>query len=50
MSNLSNRGKIVKKGATVRVPMIDRGPVIQPIVDALHNPILRDPEEDQRSS
>ena len=50
MSNLSNRGKIVKKGANVRVPIIARGPVIRPIVDALHNPNLRDPEEDQRSS
>ena len=46
MSNLSNRGKIVKKGATVRVPMIARGPVFQPIVDALHNPfwVLTDPD------
>ena len=50
MSNLSNRGKIVKNGATARVPMIARGPVIRPTVDALHNPNLRDAEEDQRSS
>ena len=49
MSNLSNQGKIVKKGATVRVPVIARGTIIRPIVDALHNPNLRDPEEDQRS-
>ena len=55
---MSNRGKIVKKSATVKVPMIARGPVVRPIVvDALHNPSnLRDrdpdpdPEEDQRSS
>ena len=53
---MSNRGKIVKKSATVKVPMIARGPVFRPIVvDALHNPSnLRDrdpdPEEDQRSS
>ena len=39
MSNLSIRGKIVKKGATVRVPMIARGPVIRPKIDALHNPV-----------
>ena len=53
---MSNRGKIVKKSATVKVPMIARGPVVRPIVvDALNNPSnLRDrdpdPEEDQRSS
>ena len=27
MSKVSNRGKIVKRGATVRVPMLARGPV-----------------------
>ena len=49
MSSL-NRGKIVKRGATVRVPMLSRGPLVRPLVDALHNPSnLRDPEEDQRS-
>ena len=39
-----------QKGATVGFPMIARGSVIRPIVVALHNPNLREPEEDQRSS
>ena len=29
MSNVSNRGKIVKRGATVRFPMLTRGPVVR---------------------
>ena len=34
MSNF-NRGKIVKRGATVRVPMIARGPVVRHPVDPI---------------
>ena len=34
MSHL-NRGKIVKRGATVRVPMIARGPVVRLPLDPI---------------
>ena len=34
MSNVANRGKIVKRCATVRVPMTARGPVVRHQVTA----------------
>ena len=50
MSNIT-RGKFPQNANTLRVLMLSRGPLVRPIVDALHNPTnLRDPEEDQRSS
>ena len=44
MSNL-NRGKIVKRGATVRVPLIARGPVVRLPVDSILVQSKNQPEQ-----
>ena len=43
-----NRGKIVKRGATVRVPMIARGPVVRHPVDPILVQNTNQPEQSPR--
>ena len=53
MSNNITRGKILKRGGTVRVPMLNRGPLVRSNCDTVLKNVTHlrevDPEEDHSS-